>query len=158
MTKRIANILLCSLAAALIMSGCGGSDSSLTKAEFIKQADAICLKEQKVKAAALEAYLLKVGVGPGKPMTLAQAEYQTKKVLMPPIRSMAEQINDLGAPDGEEDKVEAILTGVEQAIETSEKEAETRRKTGKVGAYNDPFEEVAKLSQRYGFNTCFINY
>jgi hypothetical protein len=156
MLKKISALFLCALAGALAV-GCGGS-SSLSKAEFIKQGDAICLKGNKKKGAALEAFLLKSGAGPNKPLTLKQAAYETTKVLMPPIQAMAEELNELGAPAGEEAKVEAITDGVEKAVTASDDEAEAWLKNGKIGQYNDPFEDVAKLSAGYGFKNCFINF
>jgi hypothetical protein len=157
MSKSIAAIIFSFLAVVVTSVGCGGG-TSLTKAEFIKQADAICRKADAKKQAALEAYLLKVGTGPEKPMTLAQSEYQTKNVLLPPIRSAGRQIENLGAPDGEEDQVSAITKNLEQAIEKTEEEAEIRRKTGKAGQFNDAFLKTAKLAKEYGFKTCFLYY
>jgi hypothetical protein len=145
------------LALVLAALGCG-SDSSLTKAEFIKQADVICKKADDKKTAALEAYLLKIGTGIGKPMTRAQSEYQVKKVLMPPIQAGAEEVSELDAPDGEEEKVNAILSGVEKAVKESEEEAGHPQKSTTGPAFNDPFANVAKLSQEYGFKTCYVNY
>ena len=158
MSRSIQAIALCSLAAVLACAGCGGGETTLTKAEFIKQADTICRKADAKKQAGFEDYVLKLGVGAEKPMTLAQSEYQTKNILMPPIQAAGEMIRNLDAPEEEEDQVNAIIDNLEKAIEKTEEEAEIRQKTGKVGTYHDAFTKTAKLANEYGFKTCFIYY
>ena len=141
------------VAAVLLAVGCGGGDTALTKAEFIKQADLICQKAEKKKAKATEAFLLKTHAGPGNPLTHAQLEYQTKKLVMPPIRSATQEINELGAPDGEEKTISTLIKSLEQASDKAEKRAEEPNP-----ASGDSYTQAAKLAREYGFKTCFIYY
>jgi hypothetical protein len=145
--------VLCSLLGTVLIVGC--SDSALTRAEFIEQADAICTKAETKKTAALEANLLKIHAGVGNPLTPAQLEYQTKRITVPAIRSAVRQINALDAPSEEEDRVEALVKSMEQANDVSEERAENPPKSTEL---SDPYTKGAKLSKEIGFKTCFVNY
>ena len=159
MSKSIAILFACALIALLVASGCGGDSSSgPTKAEFIKEADAVCLKGNNEKTAATEAYLLKLGVGPEKPMTPKQSAFQWTDVLLPPIEKMTKQVGELEPPEGEEKKIAKIVKAAEQGSSVAAEEAKALEKEGPPDEYNDPFERVAKLSDAYGFKVCYINY
>jgi hypothetical protein len=121
------------------------SKATLTKAEFIKQADAICEKTDKVQEAGLKAYLQK------KPEAQSTKAGQSKMVLavgLPPIQTEAEELAELGAPSGDEAKVAAIVDGIEKAVEKGEAEP------GSLLTGSSPFTEVDKLAGEYGFKAC----
>lgn len=153
MSRQISATFFSLLIALLVATGCGGDESSLTKAEFIKQADVICRKADEKKVTDTEEYILKIGVSPTQPMTLAQQEFQTKEVLLPPIRSAIRQLSELGAPDGDEEKIDRLVENLETASdETAERSEKTNLK------YRDPYAKAAKEAREYGFKTCFIYY
>ena len=158
MPKLIAILLSSAMIALLATSGCGDSSSGTTKAEFVKEADAACLKGNKEKTAALEAYLLKLGVGPEKLMTPKQSAFQWTGVILPPIQKMTKQVDELQPPEGEEQKIASIVRAAERGISVATKEAKDLEKKGSPGKFNDPFERVAGLSSDYGFKVCYINY
>jgi hypothetical protein len=151
--KPILAAVFSSLAAILIAVGCGGGGSSLTKAEFVEQADTICRRAEEKKGAAIEKYILELGVSPTKPMTHPQVERQTKKVILPPIRSAITQISELGAPSGEEETIDKLINSLEAASDKTEERSE---KTNLK--YIDPYAEAAKLARQYGFKACFVSY
>ncbi len=152
MSKPTYALLPSLLAAILIAAGCG-EDSSLTKAEFIEQADAICRKSDQKKTVDTEEYVLKIGLGPGNPMTKAEQEFQTKKILLPPIRSAIQQMSELSAPEGDEEKIDRLIKNLEAASdETEERSEKTNVK------YSDPYTEAAKEAREYGFKACFVYY
>jgi hypothetical protein len=128
-----------------LLSGCGGSDDepSLTKAEFIKQGDAICAEaEEKKNAALAKAFQKKENQSSQK----AVQERLVTDVALPPIAAMAEELSDLGAPD---DKATAIVEGYEAAVEEIEEDP-----AAAVSSEKGPFAQPDKLAAEYGFKEC----
>jgi hypothetical protein len=151
-------VLVAVLGIALVVAGCGGADSGavaitanpdLTKAELIKQGDAICEKTDKLQESGLKAYTQK------NPEAESNKAGQSKMVIavgLPPIQTEAEELAALGAPSGDEDKVAAIVEGIEGAVEKSEEDPASLL-GGAQGAQNH-FTAVGKLAAEYGFKAC----
>ncbi len=132
-----------------LVAGCGSSSdsSSLTKAEFIKQADQICAKGEKSIESGAEKFAEENNVDTEKP-TKGQQEEVIKTVVAPEIRKQAEEINDLGAPKGEEPEVEAIVTAVEEGAD------ELESKPAQLIEGKNPLEAGSKLAKEYGLKVC----
>ena len=147
MSKGLIAVILGVLAVGLI-AGCGSSDSSssLTKAEFIKQGDAICEKVHK-KIEDEFSVLLKKGSLKGGGGNKAVEEFTATK-LTPILRSEAEELRDLGAPSGEEDAVNAILDPFEEGLEELESPSATAS-TNPVG-----INEANTQAKKYGLKFC----
>jgi hypothetical protein len=144
----------------LLAAGCGGSDSAssngstaatvttnsdLTKAELIKQGDAICEKTDKVQESGLKAYTKE------NPKAQSNEAEQSKMVIavgLPPIQTEVEELAALGAPSGDEDEVTAIVEGIEEAVEKGEDDP------GSLLGAKNPFTAVGKLAAAYGFKAC----
>jgi hypothetical protein len=152
MSKGLIATLAGVVAIAVIAAGCGSSSSdstsSLTKAEFIKQGDAICEKGNKNDEAEFEAFAKENNISQSKEPSKAQEEELVKTVILPSISTQAEELGELGAPSGEEDQVNAIVEGVEEAVEKAEEDPSTVLKG------NGPFEEVDTLTKEYGLKVC----
>jgi hypothetical protein len=141
------------VALAALIAGCGGGDETtdsttvtLTKAEFIKQGDAICKEGNEDNEAEAEEFAEKNGFTLEKASD-KQLEDAVGEVLVPSLNRQAEEINALGAPEGDEDKVEEIVVALEDA-------------TGEIE--DDPslvfeertLEEPNQLAEAYGFKVC----
>jgi hypothetical protein len=141
------------LALALLAAGCGGGGGTatatapLSKAQFIKRGDAICEKTDKTQNSAIRKYTAKHPKGAS---TKAGQDELITSIGLPPIQQEAEELGALGAPRGDEGKVEAIVNGIEEAVGKAEEEPES---TNKAGAAN-PFTGVDKLAGEYGFKAC----
>lgn len=136
---------------ALLAAGCGGNDStSLTKAEFIKQGDAICKETDKSQNQKIRAYLAE---NPKTPSTKANTE-KVISVAFPQIKAEVEELAALDPPSGDEEEIEAIVAGVEEGLEEAEKNPVSTNKTGA----GNPFDEVGKLARKYGFKECDFPY
>jgi len=133
----------------VLVAGCGSSDdsSSLTKAEFIKQADQICTKGEKSIEGGAEKFAEENKVDTEKP-TKGQQEEVIKQVVAPEIRKQAEEIDSLGAPKGEESEVEAIVTAVEEGAD------ELESKPALLIEGKNPLEAGSKLAKEYGLKVC----
>lgn len=128
--------------------GCGGSDetSSLTKAQFIKQADAACARADAAQSKALAAYAKSESK---LPSSKAGQEEIVMKIGLPPVEVGVEEISALGAPDGEEDEVDALIAAWETAIEDAEADPLTVTKPA-----GNPFNEADKLAAAFGLKGC----
>jgi hypothetical protein len=160
LSKRLIALLFGVLAVALV-AGCGGggddtssggdsseSTSSLTKPEFIKQADTICEKGNESIAAEAEEFAEENDIDIEKPTT-AQQEEVVSDVIAPAIHEQAEKIDDLGAPSGEEDEVTAIVEAVENGADEAEASPDTI-----VEGDEGPFEEANELATKFGLKVC----
>jgi hypothetical protein len=121
MLKPASICLLATLLLALFVSGCGGGGddkqasaaTSLSKAEFVKQGNAICKKASKERVAKFEAHTGDIST-----------EEIVLKYTLPSMQEIGEQLGELGAPKGDEEKIEAIVTGIDEGVEKSEEEIE----------------------------------
>jgi phosphosulfolactate synthase (CoM biosynthesis protein A) len=161
LSKRLIAALFGVLAIALV-GGCGGGDdsgstggegsdsgSSLTKAEFIKQADKICEEGNESINNEAEEFAEENEIDTENPTTAEQEEV-VSDVVAPGIRDQAEKISDLGAPSGEEDEVTAII----EAVEGGADEVEASPETIVEGTGAGPFEEANELANEYGLKVC----
>jgi hypothetical protein len=132
---------------AIAAAGCGGGDddttaaATLTKDEFIAQADEICAAgDQEIAAAADD-----LGASPSP----EEATQLVTDVALPSVREQRDSIAALGAPEGDEDDVEAILDALDEAIAAVEANPEAVFSNG-----DDPFADVDRLAQDYGLTDC----
>jgi hypothetical protein len=128
---RIKNLALAALAISclLAIAGCGSDSSSsasdttasapLTKAQFIKRANAICAKEEEVSTAGYAAYEKKEGIKAGSELTAAQVEEIVADYIVPALETQATELHALGIPknQSDEDAVELILQRLDETIE-----------------------------------------
>jgi hypothetical protein len=129
--------------------GCGGSDSNstaLTKAQFVKQANAICQKSEQERSEA---------------MTLATAEFKatgeklTPKIqeeailkVVEPYRRATQTLAGLDRPDGDEKKIEGIVQAMEEAY------AKVKEDPRQVLTSTASFNRANKLALAYGLDDC----
>jgi hypothetical protein len=145
-------VLAAFVALAAIVAGCG-SDSetteSLTKAEFIKQADAICKKEDAKIESEFKSFAKENGIPLDKEPNPEQGEELVEEILIPNVQNQSEAIRDLGAPSGEEEKVSELLDSLDEGIEEAEEEPGSL-----FTSKSDPFAEANKLARDFGLEVC----
>jgi hypothetical protein len=145
------------LLAVSVLTGCGGggselSTSSISKAAFIKQVDAICAKGNKEVEDNFTAYAKKTNFSPAKlgdKVSDAEAAELANTVLLPAVRKEATEIRALSVPNGDQDRIEAMLDAIDEAIETTEKIPEVVLEKTSVG-----FGVASRLAQEYGLTVC----
>jgi hypothetical protein len=138
-----AGAALCLLAVA----GCGSSgDETLSKAEFEKQAASIC-KEAEAKRGKIIASLIEK-IDPKGDVQAQQAELVTKA--MPTYEEAAQQINDLGSPEGQEKKAEALVEAMEDAADKSNADPHT------AATSNIFFRKADQLAKEFKLSGCVI--
>lgn len=132
------------LALSLIVSGCGGGDddkTSISKADFIEQADAICAAGDVEIEAAADAL--------GDDPTQEQIEAFAVDTLVPSVQGQHDAIDALGAPEGDEDAISAMLDALQGSIDTVEADPSTINAEGA-----DPFADANQMAQDYGLTDC----
>jgi hypothetical protein len=155
LSKRLIAMLAGVVAIAVVAAGCGSSDNSsestasLTKAEFIKQGDAICKKGNKEIEEGFESFAKENNLPQGKEPTKAQGRELVETVLVPDIKAQAEGIRALGTPSGDEAEISAMLDSLDEGIEEAEKDPEAL-----FTAKSDPFASANKQAKEYGLKVC----
>lgn len=154
MNKAFLPALAVLLALAALVAGCGGgggdttdSDTAtLTKAEFIKQGDAICKEANEGNQAEAEEFAEENGFDLEK-ASEEQLEEAVGEVLAPSLTKQAEELDALGAPEGDEDQVEGIIVSLEDATGEIEDDPSLVFK-GEV------LKKPNQLAEAYGFEIC----
>jgi hypothetical protein len=143
------------IVSGLLIAGCGDSDSSeadtndatatnvavtiaedasLSKAEFVKKANAVCSAAFKW----LE-----------KQSDTGKRDYITNAVIA--LEREIDGITEVGAPSGDRAKIEAMLDRAKKTIEA----VEANRK--KIEPANHQLEKAEKLADKYGLKSCFLS-
>jgi hypothetical protein len=149
------------LAAALIVAGCGGggsdstatgsdgdSSASLSKAEFIKEADAICKEGGKQAQSEFAAFLKESKIPEGKEPTDAQWEEIGTQILAPVLQQQVDEIRQLGTPAADEAQIEIFLEGVDKAVEEVEEKPVIAKEPSELLA------DAHRTIKGYGFKVC----
>lgn len=153
MSKRLVALFAALVALALVVAGCGSSGSStestssLTKAEFVKQGNAICAKGNEEIEEGFEEFVKERGLSKTKAPAKGVQEEAVEQVLIPRISKEIESIRALGPPDEEG---EAVLDAAEEALEKGEEDPTQFLKEESSG----PFAKANKLAREYGLTKC----
>jgi hypothetical protein len=147
-------IFICVVALAGIVAGCGSSDddstATPTKAEFKKQASAICEKGKERIDDELEAFVKKIG-GPTVTPTEAEVSELASDIVVPAIKTEAERMRELGIPSGDEEEITAMLDAFDKGIEEGEANPEKVFASEGISA---PFAKGAEIATKYGLEGC----
>jgi hypothetical protein len=145
---QIPKVLASTVAIVLLISGCGGGSGeevALTKAQLVKQANAICEKTNKEQFAAV------FGSEKRNPIrTVADHERLVSNFEMPPLESEAEELVNLNPPAAEGDEFQALTKGIAKAAAKVEEDPASL--TGPHGTTR--FSHVDLLIAKYGLTAC----
>lgn len=156
MNKRLIALLCGACALALLAAGCGGggdettTTASLSKAQFIKKADGICASAEKEVEGEFESFAKEHKLSEKQPPSHGESEEAATSILIPSIEGQVEDIRALGAPAGEEEKVEELLTAVEDALDKAKQDPAAFIETEGEG----DFAHANKLAREYGLTVC----
>jgi hypothetical protein len=138
--------------AALAFAGCGGGGDSdepeaLTKAQYVKQAEAIC-KKTDAKQSKLVSQELKARAGSG-PASKSEQEAFVTKAAVPPLEEEAANLAELGGPEGEEEKAEAMVKALEKATQEIKEDPQAF-----IEGQSKAFVPVEKMASDLGVEAC----
>jgi len=139
------------LTVALALFACGGGGGGKTdagptptKAEFLKKGNAIC--------AQAHAEIEKIyGRYTKKPRPDALLNRLSQELVIPATKKEVRRLRALGAPPGEEQRVERILAAIEEGIENGERDRRTLRATGGT---EYAFAKAFEPELDYGLEKC----
>lgn len=146
-----------------VASGCGGSDSSatgsaggeitveagsLSKAEFIAKADALCKDSRAQFDRALRTYTQNNPLSGSAEDETEQLGKVVDTILSPTYENLTEEITSLGAPSGDEEQVAAFVQAIQQDLD------EASENPSKAFRDLQPFDEPIKLANAYGLTGC----
>jgi hypothetical protein len=138
------------LVVGIVVAGCGGGDSSaasITKAEFIKKADAACEKGEKEIEKDFAAYS-KSHENLKEPTKDDYSEL-VDAVFVPNAEQELDEIQALGAPTGDEEQIDTMLEARKESIAAAENEPEQA-----VTNSSSLFGESSQLAKAYGLKVC----
>jgi hypothetical protein len=158
LSKRLIAMLAAVLAVAIVAAGCGSSSdtgssdttetaAALSKAAFVKKADAICTVGNESIENEADEFAKENNVNTEKP-TQAEKEEVIVAVVAPSVRKQGEEIAELGTPSGDEEAVEAIVAAVEEGADELEAEPKLL-----IDGEN-PLAKGSKLAKSYGLKVC----
>ncbi len=139
------------LAAVLGIAGCGGDDetsASLTRAEYVKQGNAVCKKAQDERTKALEEAIKTAK--PGEELDKAGKENLVDTALVPQYQEMAKGLDELGTPEGDEAKAEDLVEAMEKSLKDVEAEPLEAFETVKQ------FAKANAIAEDFGLTNCVI--
>jgi hypothetical protein len=138
---------------ALAVAGCGGgSDSSsstgsISKEQFVVKADAICRNGTERLQKAIFAALKNP-----RDLTKVSTAEQVKIVttaMVPNVSREAKELRALGVPDGDEEKVDAMITALEEGVETAERDPRVVTQSSDA-----VFGISSRIAGEYGLKAC----
>jgi hypothetical protein len=144
-------LIVAVIAAALLVAGCGGDDdsgsSAISKEEFIAKADTICKKGTERMQTAI-AGALKNQRNLAK-VSKAEQEKIVTTVMVPSVSREVKELRALGVPDGDDERVDAMITALEEGIETAERDPEVVTKSSDA-----IFGIASRIGGEYGLAVC----
>lgn len=170
MLRRFLILLPAALAAAAITVGCGDEDSgasaggnadittsSLSKEQFIERANDLCKRRNEQLSDEIAAYIRKnqkeiQGASP------LEASSSLAELALSAFQETIDTLRELGAPDGDEDELAALLAEMQRGVDTLE------RRLPKQATGLDPdaeffqvFNSSAAMARRYGIEACALS-
>jgi hypothetical protein len=152
--KRLIAGTTAGLAIALSAVGCGGGDdgatASISKAEFVKQANGICAKTQQQLESEFAAYVQsQAGREPQGEDAVAARVDVAKTILIPAKQQEVEEFRALGAPAGDKGQADAIIEAMEEGVQKSQ-----QAPAATVIDSTKAFGRSEALADEYGLSQC----
>jgi ribulose kinase len=152
MAKLTSIPILVLVGAALMISGCGGS-SSLSHAELVKEAAAICSKVSEQNFKQFQALVTKnvkaFTKSPSSPEAKEVIGVGVATITVPLLQDATKEIEELDVSSEEEDEVEAFTTELKKAIKAAEEDPD-----GEDATQGLLYPEVHKAAREAGLKKC----
>lgn len=153
-------MLLGALTVALSVTGCGGGDGEesvqILRSAFAEKGSAICLATRRKIRSDFEAYVrgqegreVERAEKAGKLTAEEAAAKVGETIIVPAMRQELEELEALGAPAGDKDRVNALLTAFEEGVERAARHPERAASDG-----TEAFGKSGKVAANYGLEGC----
>ena len=153
--NRLIALLIAAAAVAFVAAGCGSDSSttdstaSLTKAEFLKRGNAICAAGNKEINAGFEKFFKENEFSKKNQPTQADFEEGAEEIVIPSVRKQIDELKELEAPEGEEEKFETLFENAEAQLEKGEEDTSLL-----TDENSDLFAGVNKEAKALGLGSC----
>jgi len=158
--SRLVAPLIVMLAIAVVGVGCGddeessgaeGSASSLSEAEYVERANAVCSRsKQRLLKEMGEFTPTRVKENPGKITPAATTFAESFRVVgLPAIERHVEELRGLGLPSDDEDDADAVVVAMERAVRAAKQDPPISD-----AAFLQQFNASAELARDYGIGAC----
>lgn len=175
MFKQLAGIILALLVALAFAVGCGGDGDTdagavggpesaggvtgetasdeeggtaegpaPSKSSYVKQLNVICAREKNALVSRLVEHSKQTEVDADELFASA-----TEQVLAPAFEARLGEVRDLGAPEGDEQEIDALLGAMEQAARSLSEEPPKN-----IQQYSDVLRRSNELAVEYGADAC----
>jgi hypothetical protein len=149
LSKRPIALLAALVAIALIAAGCGSSDDeSLSKAEYIKQGDALCDKGGAQIQKDVEAYAKENDISLKAEPSEEELTEISENVVIPGVRDQLDGLRGLGTPAEDEELANEVLDELEAGIEAGEEDPNAFVTEG------NSLAKANELAGEFGFEEC----
>lgn len=155
MIARATTSLAVAATVALAIAGCGGGEEddapqstgppSLSKAEFIKRANAACSKERAGLAERMATF--KGRLNGRRPEPYADAVHF---VFLPTVESEIRAVETVGVPAGEKERLRVLLAADRTAVDA----VAVTPKVPSVAAAEEHFKRADRMFRAYGLSAC----
>jgi len=146
--------VIATLTALAVLNSCGSGDdtktvNSLSKKEFIKQADQICSKTEKRQLVLIGKF--EEGKSPQESQASSpKAEEELVAFAgVPPVKQQLQELSQLPAPEGGSEQVDGYLKALETGLKTAENDPALL-----LSIDSDPFAKATSLAKAFGFKVC----
>ncbi len=144
---RKAIIGLAVAAALLVVAGCGGDDSSISKQEYDQELELVCNKGLQEREELIGQLSQEFEEGKQKSTTKTQAENINKLIAV--YKGTTEEIADIGLPEEGEKKADELVRAREEAAAKVEADP-----LGSLGVTSTTFEEANKIAEDLEAKSC----
>lgn len=138
------------VAAAALLAGCGGGDSSISKQEYDQQLEVVCNRGVQEREEVTQKMGQEYEEGKKKKKGLEAATEGIRK-LITVYEGTTEEIAAIGLPEQDEKKAEELVQAREDAA--AEVEADP---LASVGINSTTFDKVKKVSDELGAKSCGV--
>jgi hypothetical protein len=129
-------------------TGAATTAAGPAKAEFVKQADAICKRGGDEIHQGAEALKKRLGVEPTASLNKSQKEELIEAVVVPAVKKQAEGVAKLAPPPGDEIEVNELVAALGRVANAGQEDPGNILTTaGTVGAVNE-------VAENYGASEC----
>ncbi|HET9591952.1 MAG TPA: hypothetical protein VFP17_03460 [Solirubrobacterales bacterium] len=150
-------------AAVCFALGCGSSGSDgtaanetvskpLTKAEYIKQATAICMENSKSRNADYGTWSKKYEADPGGPN--AHFAEAIEEVVVPSVGDKVEELEELPAPEADAEELATMIDSLSQAQKNLEQAGHGGVGEADVQQFESESAKYKRMAADYGLGAC----